>query len=234
MKRSIESVINVLAERVSDRTHDDRRDQLQRRNQVVDIYGAEFQRQGDAGSPADFYISISPDLVFIERFEFKIIIQPFAMPVGNSGSTGFAGVTINPTTLTIENGIIRNPAGDITQIDSTITPNPHTHTTQGHNHPLAAGITQFTSNVDNFRIEVAGIDLTSYLQAQHPTGWVTGEGIFPSNGLVNFDLIDINGYLPPWQQGILMQSGYKNVRLYADGAFNATIVLYLKLSHCNR
>lgn len=234
MKRSLENVINVLAERVADRTDDQRRDQLQRRNQVVDIYGAEFQSYGDRGSPANFYISVSPDMTYIERFEFKVTIQPFAMPVGNNAGTSLTSVNIDPQELDITNQLVRNTAGDITAVDSTIVPNPHTHTNLPHNHSLSAGVSLFTSSVQNFRILVEGIDITNELQLQYPNGWITGEGTFPEVGLKNFDLIDVAGMLPDWQRGILMQAGYKNVQMYSDGFFSVKIHLYLKYGHTNR
>ncbi|MCL1925096.1 MAG: hypothetical protein FWF50_05885 [Defluviitaleaceae bacterium] len=79
---TFESAINRLAERLSDRSAENSRVQLQRRNQVVDIYGQEFTRQGEKKVPASFYISISPDLIYFERFEFKVIIEGLRIPIG--------------------------------------------------------------------------------------------------------------------------------------------------------
>ena len=84
---TFESAINRLAERTADRREESRNVGLQRRNQVVDIHGMEFTRQGDGvDRPAIFHISISPDLIYFERFEFKIIIESFRIPIIGIGS----------------------------------------------------------------------------------------------------------------------------------------------------
>lgn len=214
------TIIRRLAERSNDRKQEAKQDQLQRRNQVVDIYGMEFTRQGDSSHPATFYISVSPDLVYYERFEFKIIIQPFAMPIAGNGATGSANVEVNDTSLTT-NG-------------SSVSPNPHKHTTQPHNHSLDAGVSLFTSNVSDFEIWIEGIDITPVLKSQFAGKWIEGEGIFPSSDLSNYDILDAVGYLHPWQKGVILQPGYKKIELKGKGAFNATLVNYLKYSHVNR
>lgn len=68
--------INILSENVSGLKKVQRRDNLQRRNHVVDFYGYEFTRNGNQSNPAVIGISVSQDLVYYERFEFKLIIQP--------------------------------------------------------------------------------------------------------------------------------------------------------------
>lgn len=187
---------------------------------MVDNYGMEFTRQGDATHPAVFYISISPDLIYYERFEFKLIIQPFVMPVAGNGATGSTTVQVNGTSLTNN--------------QTTISPNPHTHTTQEHNHSLDAGVTLFTSTISNFEVWIEGIDITPYLKAQYSGSWIDGEGIFPDNGRTNYDLLKVAGFLPPWQQGTILTPGYKKIELKGNGVFNATLVNYLKYSHVNR
>lgn len=59
----------------------------QRRNQVVDLQGVQYTRvitpktdsQGrpipQPDSAANFYVSISPDMIYMERFEFKLIVE---------------------------------------------------------------------------------------------------------------------------------------------------------------
>ncbi|MGL4695171.1 hypothetical protein [Enterococcus larvae] len=220
MRMTYDSALNKMAERIADRTEENRQSQLQRRNQVVDIYGMEFTRQGDSSHPATFYISVSPDLIYYERFEFKIIIQPFAMSIGGDGATSSASVVVNDTSLAVNN--------------SSITPNPHRHTTEEHNHSLDAGVSLFSSSVTDFEIWVEGIDITPYLKAQYSGGWIDGEGIFPSSDLDNYDILEIAGQLLPWQKGVILQPGYKKVELKGNGLFNATLVNYLKYSHVNR
>ena len=214
--------LNQLAERVGDRTTESRQNQFQRRNQVVDIYGMEFTRQGDTNHPASFYISVSPDLIYYERFEFKIIIQPFVMPIGGSGATGSTSVQLNDTSLSVN------------QAQNAISPNPHSHTTVPHNHSLDAGVSLFSSSVSDFQIWIEGINLTPYFQAQYEGSWIDGEGVFPSAGLSNYDLLQVVGYLPAWQRGLILTPGYKKVELKGQGVFNATLVNYLKYSHVNR
>lgn len=220
MRMTYDSALNRLAERVIDRSVESKQDKLQRRNQVVDIYGMEFTRQGDTNHPAVFYVSVSPDIIYYERFEFKIVVQPFAMPIGGNGSTGSATVAIQDTALST-NG-------------STITPNPHSHTTAPHNHSLDAGVSLFSSSVSEFEIWIEGIDVTPYLKAQYGGDWIDGEGVFPSTGFANYDLLNVAGFLPEWQKGVLLAPGYKKVELKGKGVFNVTLVNYLKYSHVNR
>lgn len=220
MRMTIDSALARVSERVADRTTNERQSLNQRRNQVVDIYGMEFTRQGDTNTPATFYISISPDLIYYERFEFKIIIQPFAMPVSGNGATGHSTVQINNTSL------ITN--------ETNITPNPHNHTTQEHNHSLDAGVTLFPSSISDFEVWIDKIDITPYLKAQYKGKWIDEEGIFPSKGLENYDILAIVGLMTSWEQETILAPGYKKVELKANGIFNATLVNYLKYSHVNR
>lgn len=70
-----EEALERVAERTYKNTKDIGRDNRQRRNEVVDLFGIEYTRQGDAVNPATFYISISPDMIYLDRFEFKLIID---------------------------------------------------------------------------------------------------------------------------------------------------------------
>lgn len=214
-----DSAIRQVAGRLHDRTRDGRQEQLQRRNKVVDIFGMEYTRQGDTNHPATFYISVSPDLIYYERFEFKIIVQPFAIPVSGGGTTSNSAVSLNGTGLSIDGG--------------DISPNPHGHTSEPHNHAVHPGISLFQSSVDNFSVWVEGLDITDYLKMQYG-GWIDGEGVFPGAGMENYDILKAAGYMPGWQKGIVLSPGYKKVELKAEGVFNVTLVNYLKYSHVNR
>lgn len=194
----------------------------QRRNQVVDIYGAEIYRVGDGGSPARFYISVSPDMVYYNRFEFKLIIQPFVSTVG--GGVTSATVRVNDTSLNV-NG-------------TSLSPNPHTHSTDAHTHNVNAGVTLVPVVASNFRISVEGIDITSYLAAQHDS-WITGEGVFPSIEIEkNYDLLEVASDMEAEGRSVdvqaLLKPGYKPIEISASGAFSCTMSLYLKYSHANR
>lgn len=76
--------IDRIAQRAVTNKNIIERDLFQRRNQVVDLDGVEYMRQGGPGLPATFYIAISPDMVYMERFEFKLIISAF---IGTGGLT---------------------------------------------------------------------------------------------------------------------------------------------------
>lgn len=217
----LEVILSQLAERTHDRAVNDYQGQNQRRNQVVDLFGMEQSSQGDTIHPATFWVSVSQDLVYYERFEFKIIISPFAMPLGSNGATGNSTVTVDNTSLATDG--------------TSITPNPHTHTTQPHNHLLAAGVTMFTSSFSDLQMYIDDVNVTPYLMAQYDGAWITGEGVYPSQELlVNYDILKAVGYMTDWEQGAIVQPGYKKVELRANGVFNAKLVTYLKYSHINR
>lgn len=180
--------------------------QLQRRSEVVDLYGIEYTRQGDTNNPATFRFSVSQDLIYYERFEFKIIIDSFVMSIGDQGQTGGAS-------LSIQNGLI--------------VPDPHYHT-------VTTGVTVTESTVSNFRILIEDIDITPYLKAQFNGEWINGEGVFPTTGIVNYDILKAVAFMPTWQQAIILAAGYKKVQLVGDGAFRATLVNYTKYNHVNR
>ncbi|MGM0175679.1 hypothetical protein [Enterococcus sp. DIV0800] len=219
---NIDKALGILAESAHHRKLESQQNQLQRRNQVTDLFGVEHQAQGDAQTPATFYVSISPDLIYYERFEFKLIISKFAMPLAGNGSTGKTAVTIDKSNLSISG--------------SAISPNPHSHTSQEHNHSLPPGISLFTPSITNFRIKMDGIDLTEAFK-QQSSDWITGEGIFPksSDPFATFDVLKAMEHLYTWQQGVILAPGYKKVELINDGGpFNATLVNYLKYSHVNR
>lgn len=173
------------------------------------MYGVEYVRQGGRNAPATFYLSISPDMVYMERFEFKIIIEPFAIPISANG--------IEPTSLTVNN--------------NSISPNPHTHN-------VLAGITFVSTTATDFRFLVEGIDITAYLYAQHNV-WLDGEGIFPSTDLLeNFDLLEVASDMRAEgrdeEADRLVSSGYKKVQITSDSPFQAIIVHYPRFSHTNR
>lgn len=66
--------INILAEQVHDLKDYRHYDLVQRRNDVTDNFGYEFDAITSAGldDPATFRISVSPDLIYFSRWGFKI------------------------------------------------------------------------------------------------------------------------------------------------------------------
>lgn len=69
--------LNILAEKTYDLKKNMSEKDKQRRNQVVDLYGVDFYREshhGDVNELVSIWVSISPDLVYYERFQFKLYI----------------------------------------------------------------------------------------------------------------------------------------------------------------
>lgn len=203
----IERAINKVAKAAAENKEGYERDRYQRRNQVTDLFGVEQSAQGDSDHPATFYVSVSPDLLYYERFEFKLIFSPFVMPIAGGGTSS--------TSLTVSN--------------DTITPNPHSH-------DLKPGISLFESKVSNVRVVLDDVDLTDALKKQFNGAWINGEGVYPSgdSATSNYDVLRACSDLWLWQTGVVLNTGYKKLQVYGDGVFNVKLVLYLKHSHVNR
>lgn len=75
-----EQYMTMLSERVVDNTQTLRRGQQQRRNGMEDLYGVCFSshatEEKDGRYNASFYISLSPDYVYLHRFAFKFVVMP--------------------------------------------------------------------------------------------------------------------------------------------------------------
>lgn len=158
--------INIIAENVYDIKQKQRYDSVQRRNQTVDMYGYELTGHGTANTPASLGISISQDLIYYSRFEFKIIIE-------NSSST-------------------------------------------------------------SFRITIDDIDLTPYFQSQFNGAWIYGNGVYPNKGTANYDVLEAVEYMNEEERNIILEPGYKEVKVYGNGDFDVKFYNYVKYSHCNR
>lgn len=209
----------------------------QRRHQVVDMYGVEYTRAGDANNPARFYISISPDMVYLERFEFKLIINPFL-------STG--GSMTSAVSLTVSGGdadcITNQEIDDIVSTGSSsggggdegggsISPNPHAHS-------IVPGITSVPTTASDFRVRVEGIDVTPYLAAQYGA-WIQGQGVYPSLDIgKDYDLLEVASDMVGEGRkdlaDVITRSGYKAIEITSGSPFTCTLVLYSKFSHLNR
>ena len=234
-KMTYVEVLNRLSEKTYDNTKQLRRGVAQRRNGMEDLYGIVFSAEGDANSPASFYISLSPDYVYLERFAFKFVIKPYMMTV--TGGTEAVTVTVNSKELEA------SESGN----DIVITPNPHTHTTQSHTHNLIKGKT-FTNTVsDYWRVKIHGIDITPYLIEQHNDEWIDmtdadGERIFPSNALDDredfYDILDVASMLTAEgeieKRDLILKPEFKKVEIISDAPFAVDAYLYLKYSHSNR
>lgn len=215
----------------------------QRRTQVTDSFGREYTRVGDGGAPATFYISIEDDLEYWERFQFKLIIQPFLSTAGSG--TSETTVTINPTSLSGSGGggsaVVSGENLILTNGGSggSISPNPHTHTSEPHTHGISPGITLVPVTASDFRVKVEGIDITAYLMAQFGGQWISGEGIYPtSTDLSAYDVLEVASVMTAEgkssEASTLLSPGYKKVEITSASPFQVTLVNYLKYSHINR
>lgn len=91
----LDEYVDRIAERTVNNTKYIRQSSLQRRDQVTDLLGVEYTRAVDPGLPATFYVTVSRDMVYLERFGFKLIISPYSqlsptkppviVPVASSG-----------------------------------------------------------------------------------------------------------------------------------------------------
>ena len=76
---SQQEYIDKIAARTVHNTKLIRQDYLQRRDQGSDLHGVEFTRAAGPGAPATFFVSLSQDMTYIERFDFKLLIGPYTM-----------------------------------------------------------------------------------------------------------------------------------------------------------
>lgn len=223
---STEKFLNTVAERTIDNTRLLKRDINQRRNGMEDLYGVVFSEYGDKNNPAKFYISISPNYGYLERFAFKLVIKPYVTTV--TGGTDSQIVQVEDTRLNISN--------------NAITPNPHTHDTKPHTHNLISGISLINTTSDNFKMKIAGVDITPYLIEQHDGDWIDGEGIYPNNRLEDvidfYDILDVASVLTAegndTDREKLLEPDFKEVAIESDAPFGVEAYLYLKYSHVNR
>lgn len=244
MIRNYGDALNALAERTYDNTQAIKRMKTQRRVSFVDLYGIPFSVQGDANYPATFYISMSPDLVYYERFAFKVVIESFQSTV-----TGVDGgsITIGNTSLsgggTYSADIIDGTSTlDDSSSSGGITPNPHTHPVSGELGGLTYGIKKQATASTNWRMKIHGIDITPYLMEQQDGEWINGEGIFPSKSLKDeedmYDILDVACMFEAEgdtdSRNKLLLPEFKQVQILSDAPFKATVHLYLKYSHMNR
>lgn len=231
-----EEYMNRLSERVIDNTRQLKKGVHQRRNGMEDLYGICFSAEGDAGNPASFYISISPDCIYLQRFAFKFVIRPFTTTV--TGGTSSATVAVNSRSLSTD--------GDH------ITPNPHDHTTSPHTHNVINGISFVQTTSTDWRVRIAGIDITPYLKEQQgiePTDPLfdmsdgSSEKVFPSRELIEdvanfYDILDVASVMMAEGREEdaerLVSPDFKKVEILSDAPFGVSAYLYTKFSNLNR
>lgn len=212
---------------------------------MEDLYGVCFSANGDASHPATFYISLSPDYVYLERFAFKFVIKPYTSSV--AGVSGGGSMTIGETTLSGGGGggehIISGTSTLEEESGSGISPNPHTHSASGSLGGLDYGVHTVPTVSTDWHVLIDGIDITDYLVAQHDGAWISGQGIYPNDSLeeniLNFydilevcDVLTSEGEIAKRDQ--ILASKFKPIQITSDAPFAVDAYLYMKLSHVNR
>lgn len=238
---TFEQYLNMLSERTIDNKRQLLRSINQRRNGMEDLYGVCFSAYGDASKPATFYISLSPDYVYLQRFAFKFVIKPYQTTV--TGGTSAATVTVDLAQADVNETLLS------TDFATYIMPNPHTHTaglhghgTQPHTHSLIDGIAQVHTLSTNWTVKIAGIDITAYLIEQQNNAWISGEGIYPNNrieGIEDFyDILDVASMMiaegKTAECDAILASEFKKVEIISDAPFGVDAYAYVKYSNSNR
>lgn len=238
---SADKILNTLAERTIDHNRILKRHINQRRNGLEDLYGQPFIVYGDASNPATFYISISPDYIYLERYAFKFVIEPYQTTV--TGGTDSVAVTVNNRNIEVKK---KSGTSDQYELD----PNPHNHTTQAHTHNLITGKSFIHTTSTNWQVWIAGVNITSYLREQvadMPGAWLgeRGEAVYPTNSLeedgerVNFfDILDVVNVMKAegkdTEVNKLLKPELKEVEIRSDAPFGIQAYLYLKHNSINR
>lgn len=244
---TIDKAINIIAERTYQNTQDINRKNLQRRHQVVDLFGVPYASSGDAATPAEFYISISPDMEYLERFQFKIIITAFLSSIG--GLSAVTGGDTGETTLSgesnIEEELLSGKTYRLTYDNPLIDPASHSHSLDNVQFDATPGITPTPTVSTNWRLLITdenrqnSIDLTPYLMLQYKGRWMHGQGIYPSPRIDHdYDLLqvacDLEAEGNTAGRRLITDCGGKWIQLYSDAPFGVTLINYLKYSHLNR
>lgn len=238
MSINYDDAIQRIAERTIENTKELRKSKLQRRTEFTDLYGIPFTVQGDASNPAEFYISISPDLISFMRFQFKLHIQSFKASVSSVSS---GGGEVDETALAVD-PVVENSSSTAV-IDSVgVVPNPHSHSMTGGSATLNYGIKKITTTSDSWAVSIDGIDITDYLIEQQGGDWIEGEGVYPSNRIDGtedfYDVLSVASLLynsnAKESAERLLRPGFKLVQIASDAPFAATMYLYCKYSNMGR
>lgn len=244
----IQTAIGTLSRRVNHNTTTLDQNNTQTRTLVTDDFDKEYQVSGENGT-VGVWLALSGDMIYIERWEFKLISEPFTVPVSSGGmvpvslnidtssvtSTGSRTLNLNGT-LDVEDDQIDLSDGNISprshshSIDLSglqITPNPHTH-------DLTAGVTHVDTDYSNLQIALDGVDLTAQFKQQFPS-WIQGQGMFPDTSLENrFDILKALTYINDDVRSQLLTPGYHRLTFTADGLFSFKIREFKKYNFLNR
>lgn len=184
---TVEQYMNMLSEKVVDNSQQLKKSVHQRRNGMEDLYGVCFSAHAtEADSSgrynAKFYVSLSPDYVYLHRFAFKLVIMP---------------------------SIVED---------------------------------EDPSEGRDWKMSIAGRDITAYLKEQQDGDWIEGEGVYPSNKLETledfYDILDVVSVM--YAEGneddanAIISPYFKSVVISSKKPFSVDAYLYLKYSNCNR
>lgn len=205
----------------------------QRRNSVYDVYGLERNAVGAENHPATFFVPITPDLDKIIRWEFKLRIDSFLIPIAGDGIIVMpATVNVIPKSLDISTTTVSNTPSSHKH---NITPNPHDHDVEPHQHntQVVAGIQMVQPDYTEMRIFIDNIDFTDLLAKQFPLP--KGAGIFPDDTLSNrYDIVEACELLSEEQRNKILRAGFHRVELRANGVYSASMIEFIKYSSINR
>lgn len=212
--------------KVTNRNRDNvRTEHYQRRTMVTEDFDKEYTAAGDGtNDTATIWLAVSPDLIYFERWEIKIIIDPFVVhSMPGLAATTPAEHEVTPTHL----------SGGFS-----ISPNPHTHglTNNPHTHAIVPGITTYPTHVGQFEVKMDWIDLTPYFRTQYSTlPWITKDGIYPDMSVQNrYNILDAVNYMSDFDRSKILAPGYHRLDFKADGLFSVRIREFKKYSFIHR
>lgn len=101
---TFEEAMGRMAEVIGDNKSELEKSRMQRRTEFTDLYGIPFYAESDDKNEARFYISVSPDLVYFMRFQFKIYVQDLASSDDGDFRIYMSGVDITDYLIEQEDG----------------------------------------------------------------------------------------------------------------------------------
>lgn len=214
MRNTEEYVLGMIVERTKKNTEHTNEPNKQRRNLVTDDFDKEYSTMGNKDQPGKVYLSISPDMDRIARWEFKVIVEPFFMPVAADTTA------IQPVTLSVaKHGVDEVPK---------ITPNPHTHS-------INAGVTLVPTDFKDVRIFLDDYDLTAQFKAQFPSWISSNQGMYPDMTVGNrFDIIKALSVIPADKRTSILQQGYHVLEFKVDSLFSFKVREFKRYNGMNR
>lgn len=206
MKWTTQKQLNVLAERTHELKKNISEKDKQRRNQVVDLFGVDIARQSGGDGKARYYVSISADLVYYMRFQFKVYIET---PVEHSKLNNFK--------IIIKNARVEQDGMYVKQ-DIDLTPY------------LKAQITNDDGTMEEW---IDGDnDYKAWPNNNIPDEEVSSSPANAYDILEVASMMYAEG--KPELAEAVIRPEFKTFQFEADGEFFGAMILYLKYSHLGR